>query len=394
MIYLDNNATTRPDPEVVLAMTEMLSEQWHNPSSIHRPGQRAKGRVEIARRQVADLIGAKPAEIVFTSGGTESINYAIRGACLAARDSGRDAVITTAVEHAAVSGLCNAVRDEHGMTVISAPLDDDGVVDARAVDDLIDERTALVAIQWANNETGAIHPIERIAAICSEHNVLCYTDATQWVGKMPTDLSRVPVDLLTLSAHKFHGPKGAGAVFVRKGRSLAPLFHGSQERARRGGTENTSGCVGLGVASAIARAWIDDPANPQAVAALRDRFEGAVLERIPGAQINGPTDPGARLWNTTNIALPDAEAEILLLTLSERGLCASGGSACASGSLSVSPVLTAIGCDAARAAGSVRFSLSKHTTDAEIDEAIDIVIDCHQRVRTTNPADSQSRVPG
>ena len=389
MIYLDNNATTQPDPEVVSAMAEMLTDLWHNPSSIHRAGQRAKGRVEMARRQVAELLGAHPSEIVFTSGGTESINAAIRGACQLAIDSGRDTIITTAVEHFAVSALCEAMRRQHGMTVIQAPLDEFGVVDAHAVDALLDERTALVAIQWANNETGAIHPIERIVSMCRERGVLSYSDATQWIGKIPTDVSRVPVDMLTLSAHKFHGPKGAGALYINKRLNIAPQFYGSQERSRRGGTENTSGCVGLGVASAIARTWMDDPSNPQRVAQRRDRFEQAILDRIPGAIVNGPTAPGSRLWNTTNIAFPDAEAEILLLTMSERGLCASGGSACASGSVSVSPVLRAMGLSEARAGGSIRFSLSKSTTDAELDEAIGIVVGCYARVKTGNPIEAK-----
>jgi cysteine desulfurase len=381
MIYLDNNATTQPDAQVVSCMSGMLTEMWHNPSSIHRPGQRAKGKVEAARKQVADLIGAHASEIVFTSGGTESINAAVRGACFLAKNTGKDTIITTAVEHFAVSALCDAMVGEHGMRVVRAPLDSRGVVDADAVDALVDERTALVAIQWANNETGAIHPIEHIASMCHERNALCYSDATQWIGKMPTDVMRTPIDMLTLSGHKFHGPKGAGAIYIRKGLNLAPQFYGSQERNRRGGTENTSGCVGLGVASQIAKDWMDDPKNPQAVADRRDRFERTILVRIQGATVNGPTAPGSRLWNTTNIAFPDAEAEILLLTMSERGLCASGGSACASGSISVSPVLTAIGCSESLAGSSVRFSLSKNTTDAEIDQAIAIVLDCYERVK-------------
>jgi len=388
MIYLDNNATTRPEGPVVSAMAEMLSDLWHNPSSIHRPGQRAKGRVEAARRQVAQLIGAHASEIVFTSGGTESINIAIRGACLLAKDDGRDTIVTTAVEHFAVAELCKAMAAEHGMTVVVAPLSADGVVDLDAVDALINDRTALVAIQWANNETGAIHPVERIAQMCAERGVRSYSDATQWIGKMPTDVARVPIDMLTLSGHKFHGPKGAGAMFIRKGVDLAPLFHGSQERNRRGGTENTAGCVGLGVASTIAHEWMDDPENPQAVAERRDRFERAILDRVPGAAVNGPTAPGSRLWNTTNIAFPNAEAEILLLTMSERGLCASGGSACASGSVVVSPILLAMGIPEDRAIGSIRFSLSRHTTDAEIDEAVGIVVGCYERVKAPGAARS------
>jgi len=390
LIYLDNNATTQPDPMVAGAMSQMLTEMWHNPSSIHRPGQRAKGKIEIARKQVADLIGAHPSEIVFTSGGTESINAAIRGACAIAMAQGKDTIITTAIEHFAVSALCEAMGREQGINVVLAPLDRNGVVDAEATEQLIDERTALVAIQWANNETGAIHPVERIASYCNDRGVLCYSDATQWIGKMPTDVSRVPVDLLTLSGHKYHGPKGAGAIYIRKGINLAPIFYGSQERNRRGGTENTAGCVGLGVASTIAREWMDDPKNPQAVADLRDRFERAILVRVQSAVVNGPTNPGSRLWNTTNIAFPDAEAEILLLTMSERGLCASGGSACASGSISISPVLKAIGLSDEQAIGSVRFSLSRHTTDAEIDAAIEIVLDCYERVKAPNDVRSVS----
>ncbi|MDX2116088.1 MAG: aminotransferase class V-fold PLP-dependent enzyme [Planctomycetota bacterium] len=376
--YLDNNATTRPDPAVVDAVLEALRDQWHNPSSVHRPGQAARHRVELARESVARLLGADPAELVFTSGATESIDLAIRGV-LAAAPATRRTIITTPIEHEAVRDLAASLAAE-GVTVRALPLLEGGVVDADALDALLDPSVALVSVQWANNETGAIQPVERLARTCRERGVCFHTDATQWVGKMPTDVRAAGVDLLSFSAHKLHGPKGAGALYIRRGVRLRPSLRGTQERERRGGTENVPGIIGMGVASELAMAWLARSDERDRLALLRDRLEHAVLEAVPNARINGPRGANTRLWNTTNIAFPTLEAEALLLLLSERGVCASAGAACSSGSLDPSPVLLAMGVPPALAHGSVRFSLSRHTTEDEIDEAARQVAACVRRL--------------
>lgn len=385
-VYLDNNATTRPLPRVVDAVADALTVHWHNPSSVHRPGQDARARVELSRRSVATLIGARPKQITFTSGGTEAIDLAIRGVLRAHRRAGRSAVVTSAVEHSAVRDLLEAVEEADDVELHRAPIDNRGVVDAEALADLVDERTAVVSIQWANNETGAIQPIERIGRICRERRVPFHCDGTQWVGKMPTDVSDLPIDLLTFAAHKFHGPKGVGALYARRGVPISPTIHGAQESGRRGGTENVPGIAGFGAAAEAARQWLADEQERERLAALRDRFEQAIAERVPGAAINGPTEPGARLWNTTNIGFPGLEAEPLLMLLSERGVCASAGAACSSGSLDPSPVLLAMGVPERIAHGSLRLSLSRETTDDEIDEAVEAVEACAQRLSGSSSA--------
>ncbi len=384
VIYLDSNATTRPDDAVVAAMRAMLEERWHNPSSVHRAGQLARQSVELARQSIARLIGAQPRDIVLTSGATESIDLAIRGTLAAAPT--KRAVVTTAIEHEAIRDLCQALaaHPTRPIEIRLAPLLPGGVVDPAGVAPLLDDSVALVSVQWANNETGAVHPIERIGAMCRERGIPFHTDATQWVGKSPVAVSEAPIDLLSFSAHKFHGPKGAGALYIRPRTRLRPVLHGSQERQRRGGTENTAGIVGMGVAADIARLWLADPAHSEAVARRRDRLERAILEAVPDAVINGPTrERGVerRLWNTTNIGFPRMEAEAILLLMSERGVCASAGAACASGSLEPSPILRAMGVAPEVAHGSVRFSLSKETTDEEVDQAAAIVAQCVQRLR-------------
>lgn len=394
-IYLDNNATTRPAPEVVAAMREMLEESWANPSSVHRAGQAARQRVELARQSVSRLLGCTPREIIFTSGATESIDLAIRGV-LGAGPPDRKTIITTAIEHEAVRELCNSLvigSLPSGIRVRSAPVrgDRSGVVDVGALEPLIDDSVALVSVQWANNETGAIQPIEQVGALCRARSgtngeILFHTDATQWVGRMPTDVARLPIDLLSCSAHKFHGPKGAGALYARRGVRLRPTLRGTQELDRRGGTENTPGIVGMGVAADLARAWLEDASGREHIAELRDRFEAAVLAGVPDVRINGPTARAERLWNTTNIAFPRLEAEALLLLLSERGVCASAGAACSSGSLNPSPVLLAMGIPPEEAHGSLRFSLSLETTRAEMDEAARIVIESVARLRGSSRA--------
>ncbi len=381
MPYFDNNATTRPLTEVVDAVRAALTDHWHNPSSVHRPGQTARHHVELARTDLARLLGVKPRELVLTGSGTESIDLAIRGVLGASK---RRAIVTTEVEHAAVRDLAEHLAGT-GIEVRCLPLDGAGVAIADALPDLLaDDAVALVSVQWANNETGAIMPVEAIHAHCRARRVPFHCDATQWVGKLPMP-TEPPCDLLSASPHKFHGPKGVGLLWARRGLAYRPVLHGSQELGRRGGTENVAGILGAGAAARGALEWLEHDAERTRLASLRDRFERAVLDRCPDAAVNGPTSPDARLWNTTNIGFPRLEAEMLLLAFSERGLCASAGAACSSGSLDPSPVLLAMGIPEQVAHGSIRFSLSRFTTDAEIDEAIAIVADCVERARAMMP---------
>lgn len=386
MVYLDNNATTRPSAAVAAAVAEALADCWHNPSSVHRPGQAARHRVELARRDIAALIGARPKDVVFTSGGTESIDLAIRGVIDAASPSaGTPVIVSTPVEHAAVRDLLDDLAKRGRAEVRWAPIGRDGIVDSARLAPLL-AGAAVASIQWANNETGAIQPVAGIAALCRATGVPFHCDATQWVGKMPVDAGEGPgyhgapdrgasppfPDLLTFAPHKFHGPKGVGVLWRRHGVGLRPTIHGAQELGRRGGTENVPGILGAAVAAREAAQWLADPARRRRLGALRDRFEAAVLGAVPGALVNGPRDD-RRLWNTTNIAFPRLEAEAMLLLLSESGLCASAGAACSSGSLDPSPVLLAMGVPPEVAHGSLRFSLSRETTDAEIDRAVELV---------------------
>ena len=290
------------------------------------------------------------------------------------------------VEHSAVTKLGAALDEAGQIELRHAPLLTGGVVDVEKLAGMIDDRVALVSVQWANNETGAIQPVEAVGALCRERGVPFHCDGTQWVGKAPTDVKSFDVDLLTCSGHKFHGPKGAGALYIRRGVRLAPVLHGSQELGRRGGTENTACVVGMGVAAEQARAWIDTPGAMEEAEARRDRFEREVCERVEGAWVNKPEPPHRRLWNTASIGFEKLEAEALLMLLSEQGLCASAGSACASGSLEGSPVLVAMGLTEERARGSVRFSLSRETTDAEIDEAVEIIEASVARLRGSSSA--------
>lgn len=390
MIYLDSNASSIPLPEVVDAVTRSLREHWQNPNSAHRAGQAARQEVELARRSLARLLGCNPSEVVFTSGATESINAAFRGVMLASPK--KSVIVTTAVEHEAIRDLCKAMEEETGgrITTRLVPLLDGGVVDAAALEAMLDDAVGLVSVQWANNETGTIHPVERIGAACRVRKIPFHTDATQWVGKMPCDLSQVPIDLLALSGHKFHAIKGAGALYIRRGIRVRPVQRGAQELERRGGTENVPGIVAMGVAADAAVEWLKDAGERERLARLRDRFESAVLAAVPDASVNGPSDPSLRLHNTSNIAFPRLEAEALHLLLSERGVCASAGSACASGSLDASPVLRAMGIPTEKAHGSLRFSLSRFTTEAEVEDAARIVGECVARLRRS----AASLLPG
>jgi cysteine desulfurase len=377
IIYLDNNATTQPSPAVIEAVTQALSTHWPNPSSVHRAGQAARQQVELARQALADLIGVKAREITLTSSGTESIDLAIRGSLNALSTSPRKALITTKTEHAAVRDLAEEL-EKSGRPVRWIPVSREGLVDVDALAKALTPDAALVSIQWANNETGVIQPVAEIANLCRERGTTFHCDAVQMIGKEPV-AAPLPCDLLSFSPHKFHGPKGVGVLWARPNVKLRPTLLGTQELGRRAGTENVPGILGAGVAAEEAAAWLNDPAPRQALAQLRDRFEELILKELPDAVINGKNAP--RLWNTTNIGFPRLEAEALLLLLSERGLCASAGAACSSGSLDPSPVLLAMGIPEPIAHGSLRFSLSKHTTREEIDQAAAMLIECVGRLR-------------
>lgn len=380
MIYLDHNATTRPTPGVVAAVRRGLEELWQNPSSVHRAGQAVRREVELARQAMADLLGVKAREITFTSGGTEAIDLAIRGVLGAiSPTASRRGLVTTRVEHAAVRDLAEHLARE-GVNVKYVPLDANGLVDLGALRDMLDAGVAILSVQWANNETGVLQPIEEIAAIAGERGVLFHCDATQVVGKVPVARDAgPPCDVLTCSAHKFHGPKGVGVLWARNGVRIRPRIAGTQELGRRGGTENAPGIMGAGEAAREALAWLENSGARERQRGLRDRFETLVRAGVSDAVINGASAP--RLWNTSNIGFPRLEAEAVLMLLSERGVCASAGAACSSGSLEPSPVLLAMGVPAEVAHGSVRFSLSRETTSEEIEEAAPIVVHCVRKLR-------------
>jgi cysteine desulfurase len=401
VIYLDNNATTEPPPQVRSAMAEMLDTYWHNPSSVHRPGQAARHRVELARKKLAELIGARPRQITLCGSGTEAIDLAIRGGLLAqgrlggARKAspGPGAIITTRVEHVAIRDLAKALEREEAVRTLWAELDGDGRVNLPALGRMLESNPdiALVSVQWANNETGIVQPVHEIGAMCRERGVLFHTDATQWVGKSPVNVGEGPksipiidCDLLSFSPHKFHGPKGVGMLYSRAGVRTAPLIHGEQEQGRRGGTENVAGIVGAGVAAELAMAWLADPSNIERGRALRDHFEAAIRRAVPDAHVNGESSP--RLWNTSSIGFPRLEAEALLLLLSERGVCASAGAACASGSLEPSPVLKALNIPPEIAHGTLRFTLARTTTKEELDQAVGIIADAVARLKESMSA--------
>lgn len=473
MIYLDHNATTRPAAEVVEAVAEAMRADWGNPSSVHRFGQRVRAKVELARESVARLLSAQPAEIVFTSSGTESCNLAIFGVAyrelsrrageqerkaaptptLPRRAGGggethpsRDVVVTTPVEHSAVREAMERLEKE-GFTIVRLPVSREGLVtsdDLAAAMNAHEGRVALISIIWANNETGTIQPLADLVAAAKaiDRKALFHTDAVQWVGKMPTDAAALGVDLLSFAGHKFHGPKGIGGLYVRRGvRLQAQIVGGPHERERRGGTEDVPGIIGLGVAAELALSRFSNPTSPQRAqraqrarrghgeseesssqrapreageeadqsnsenlsvpsvpsvvnalhpdaretAARRDRLERMILERVPGSVVNGATDSNRRLWNTTNIAFDRLEAEAILMGLSERGVCASAGAACSSGSLDPSPVLLAMGIEERLAHGSIRFSLAEETTDDEVDAAVEEIVAVVQRLQRVLP---------
>ena len=378
-VYLDNNATTRVAPEVVEEMLPFFSELYGNPSSMHSFGGNLGFKVREARARIANLLGAQPDEILLTSGGTESDATAIHAA-LAANPHKRH-IVTTRVEHPAIKNLFEQYG-KNGYQVSFIPVDREGRIDMPAFLDSLTDETAVVSMMWANNETGVLFPIEDVAAELHERGILLHTDAVQAVGKVPIDLARTPVDMLSLSSHKLHGPKGIGALFIRKGTKFKPLMVGGhQEQGRRAGTENVPGIIGLGKACELAAANLADIGTR--VRGLRDRLETTLLEAVPQCMVNG--DRPNRLPNTASIAFEYVEGEAILLMMNEFGIAASSGSACTSGSLEPSHVLRAMGIPFTAAHGSIRFSLSHFTTAEEIDFVIDKMPPIIERLRQMSP---------
>ncbi|MDP6602099.1 MAG: cysteine desulfurase family protein [Phycisphaerales bacterium] len=379
-IYLDNNATTRPLPEVVDAVQQGLERCWANPSSIHRAGQEARQRVDRARESVAALVGAKTPDITFTSGGTEAANLAILAA-LRAR-APRRLVVTSAVEHPAVGELLETLRSRADIEPLEIENDEDGVVSPDHLRQMLEERgeeVALVSIMWCNNETGVIEPIEELAGICHERGIPLHSDGTQWVGKMPVNVTEVPVDLLSFASHKFHGPKGVGALYSRPGFAPTPaVIGGPQERRRRGGTENVPGILGFGVAAQLAKDWLTEEHIAERMR-IRDDFEQQLLDRIEGLYVHSASSP--RAWTTSAVSFAELESELILLMLSERGVFASGGAACTSGALKESSAMDAMGRPGVGLWGRVRFSVDRETSPQVLSEAIPIVVEAVAHLR-------------
>jgi len=378
-IYFDNNATTKVAEEVLEEMKPLFCDLYGNPSSMHTFGGQISRKITNARRQVADLLGADPAEIIFTSCGTESDNAAIKGT-LAARPEKRK-VITSRVEHPAVLQVCRSLESQ-GYTVVEIPVDKQGRLDTDQLESQIDDDTTLVSIMWANNETGVIFPVQKIAELAKAKGATFHTDAVQTVGKIPINLAKSSIDLLSISGHKLHAPKGVGVLYVRKGTRLAPfMLGGHQEAGRRAGTENVPNIVGLGKACELAGKNIEEESKK--VKALRDKLENAMLKSCPDSRLNG--DKQNRLHNTSNISFEFIEGEAILLMLDKFGICASSGSACTSGSLEPSHVLRAMGVPFTAAHGSIRFSLSRYNTEREVDYTIKKMPDIINKLRKLSP---------
>ncbi len=378
-VYLDHAATTPVHPDVAAAMQRALAEGWGNPSSAHAFGREARRLVEDAREEVAALIGARPQEVVFTSGGTEADNLAILGVARLAREKGRgDHVVTSLVEHHAVLHACEYLEKREGFRVTYLPVDGHGMVDPDDLRRALTDRTVLVSVMLANNEVGTIQPVRELAAIARERGVPFHTDAVQAAGQIPVDVGELGVDLLSLSAHKIYGPKGVGALYVRRGLRLEPLLHGGgQERRLRPGTENVPGIVGLGAAARLARAEL--PRLGERVAALRERLIAGVLDRIPDARLNG--HPERRLPGNANVSVRYVEGEAILLNLDLKGVAASSGSACAAGSTEPSHVLVAMGLPEHEARGALRFSLGRENTEADVDYVLEVLPPIVERLR-------------
>ncbi len=376
-VYLDNNATAPLLPEIFEAMRPYFEEKFGNASSIHKQGQQARAAVEQARDSVAQLLGARPAEIVFTSGGTEGDNLAIFGLV-----SPGDHIITSTVEHHAV--LYSARRAEAlGVEVTYLPVDGQGLVDPGAVRAALRPNTRLISVMMANNETGAVQPVEEIGRIAAEAGVRFHTDAVQAAGKIPIDVARIHCDLLSISAHKLHGPQGVGALFVRKGTLLNPLFYGGRhERGRRAGTENVPGIVGLGKSASLAGEWLAS-GGAEKMAAMHDRFERRILDEVEATRVNSGLV--ARTPNTSNIVFDCIEGEALVIALDLKGVSVSTGAACSSGAVEPSHVLTAMGLTPDQARASIRFSLGKQTTEDDLEFVLEQVPAAVAKLRELSP---------
>ncbi|MEM6680570.1 MAG: cysteine desulfurase NifS [Pseudomonadota bacterium] len=380
-VYLDNNATTRCFPEVVDAMLPYFSEQFGNASSIHAFGSEVGGALRQARRSLQTLLGAEyDHEIIFTAGGTESDNAAIRSALQVMKP--RNEVITSAVEHPAILSLCDWLEKHEGVVVHRIPVDGQGRLDIEAYREALSDRVAIVSFMWANNETGTIFPVDGLAELAHEFGALFHTDAVQAVGKVPIDLKSTEIDMLSLSGHKFHGPKGIGALYLKKGTRFRSLVRGGhQERGRRAGTENAPAIIGLGKAAELTLATLEE--DGKRMAALRDRLEKGLVQRIGHCFVTG--DPYDRLPNTTTVAFEFIEGEAILLKLNAAGIAASSGSACTSGSLEPSHVLRAMDIPFTAAHGAIRFSLSRETTDDEVDRVLEVMPGIIEGLRGMSP---------
>jgi cysteine desulfurase len=382
-IYLDYAATTPPEPRVVEAMLPFFSTYWGNPSSIYLEGQQARGAIDAARKSIADLLGASPREIVFTSGGTESDNAAIRGAAFAQRARGRgDHIVTTAIEHHAVLHAVEQLERE-GFRATYLPVDHDGVVSLDALAEAVGPETVLVSIMTANNEVGTIQPVAQAARIARERNprVVVHTDAVQAAGSLDITPAKLGVDLLSLAGHKIYGPKGIGLLYVKNRTPWQPLIlGGSQEKERRAGTENVPGIVGLAAAMQIA--WQERETANAHIIRLRNRLLFELPERIPDTVITGPADPARRLPNSFSCCFRNVEGESVLLALDMADIAASSGSACTTGALEPSHVLTAMGIDPDLAHASLRLTLGRHTTNAEIDRVLEVLPGIVQKLRS------------
>lgn len=387
-IYLDHNATTRPRTEVVEAMLPHLKGHYGNASSIYQLGQEERKAVDLAREQVAHLIdAAAPEEVVFTGGGSESINWAIKGIALANRAKGKH-LVTTQIEHSAVL-KAHRYLESLGWQVTYVPVRPNGIVEPKAIEQAITDKTTLVSVMHANNEIGTLQPVREIAALAHARGVPVHVDALQTAGKIPVSVRELDVDLLSMGAHKFYGPKGVGALYIRPGTRLDPLLHGgSHERNRRAGTENVASIVGMGVAAYMAKREMK--VEERHVRLLRDRLEQGLLKRIECVRVNG--GPEHRLFNTSNLSLESVEGEGLIIALDIQGICVSSGSACSSGATEPSHVLKAIGLPVELSKGSVRLSLGRENTEEEVDRVLEVMPRIVERLRGLSPiwADIQS----
>ncbi len=379
VIYLDNNATTAIAPEVLQALLPFYQTRYGNPSSMHSFGGEVARDIEVARQQVAAMFHSRESEVLFTSCGTESDNAAIRGVLEALPE--KKHIVTTRVEHPAILNLCKHLENR-GYRVTYLSVDSQGRLDLSALEQALTPDTALVSIMYANNETGTVFPIAQIAEIVKDRGILLHTDAVQAAGKLSLDMSKIPADLVSISGHKLHAPKGVGALYIRRGTKFVPfIIGGHQEHGRRGGTENVAGIVGLGKAAELAMVRFSDEVRQ--VSELRDRLEAGVIKAVPHVRVNG--DREHRLPNTTNISFEYIEGEAILLKLNDQGICASSGSACTSGSLEPSHVLRAMGVPFTAIHGSIRFSFSRYNTQAEVDAVLAAIPELISGLREMSP---------